>query len=213
VTRNRVRQPRRRRQLDMPRGSASRRYHESAPLASYGHGCERPPIRPCARRCRPPWEARRDRLPPTIQSAVHIAGVGPCAKPGKSLAGRPSRSGGQTGAALEPASLDDRPARAGGHAVTEPVPLRPLSVVGLESSLHSSPPRSRQRYQSPVHPGEGDARQPTRPAGTASNAIGVPLLLQSRGSSNKRGESASTPIVSAGVANPPEGFDLTWRGR
>jgi hypothetical protein len=54
-----------------------------------------------------------------------------------------SRSGGEPGAALRSPVLQQRPARAGAHAVTEPVLLVAASVVGLERALHAWPPRAR----------------------------------------------------------------------
>ena len=56
--------------------------------------------------------------------------------PGRGLA----RSGRQTGAALVPTGLDDRPAGSCRHPVPEPVLHGPLPVVRLERSLHPLPP-------------------------------------------------------------------------
>ena len=52
-----------------------------------------------------------------------------------------ARSGRQALAALEAAGPQHVAARAGGHAVTEAVPLGTATVVGLEGALHGVPPR------------------------------------------------------------------------
>lgn len=56
-------------------------------------------------------------------------------------AGWTARSGGELLAALPAAGLDDGSPSTGRHAVTEPVVLGPLALVGLESALHAVPPR------------------------------------------------------------------------
>lgn len=127
--------------LGKHQGAAAERNPGPALGAGAATGCGRRPTRRDARWCRPLGAARPGCLEPRIQSAGLPGGVGPAARTRTSGAGRPARSGREALTALEPPGLDDRLPSAGRHAMAEAVALGPLAVVGLERSLHSSPPR------------------------------------------------------------------------
>ncbi len=91
--------------------------------------------------CRQPVSVRRDRLRSTIPSPAPVAPVASTAGDGRRWLGRRSDgSGGQLMTALATTSGQNRPTRAGRHAVAKPVPFGPPAVVRLVRALHPWPP-------------------------------------------------------------------------
>ena len=74
-----------------------------------------------------------------------------------------SRSGGEPGTALRSPLLQQRPARAGLHAVAKPVLLVAPAIVGLERALHAWPPRA------PGRRADDGARRPGAAAQTTQS--------------------------------------------
>ncbi len=115
------------------------------------------------------------------------------------------RSSGQLVAALAATSLDDRSAGTGGHAVAEPVVLRPLAGVRLVRSLHGGP-----SWSSPVVAGrsiDGSCRCRGR-GGTRASATAEPSPSRPRTACHRLaralGRRTTVPVPVAQV--PDEGY-------